>query len=264
MVGLPLGRARAEPRAAATPRIRHHADAGLDNQLAFLDAALDWVADNTPRDRETRYLEARVTSWHNADPPGAGCCGATSARTRGDRRRGRAPRRDRAFDELLGRAGQHAGPRAAAGAGRPGRAPAPAAVPRRRPGRADLPGRLLRALRRLVSGAARARSTSGCSGSRRWPPSPCRSACSPALATATTFAIVAYNLFLSTTHFHNNRAYLVIVLGAAGGGAVRTGAVGGRVAPPPPGAAGARPARRRPGRCGCCGSSAPRSTARPG
>jgi hypothetical protein len=31
-------------------------------------------------------------------------------------------------------------------------------------------------------------------------------------ATATTFAIVAYNLFLSTTHFHNNRAYLVIVL----------------------------------------------------
>jgi uncharacterized membrane protein YphA (DoxX/SURF4 family) len=33
------------------------------------------------------------------------------------------------------------------------------------------------------------------------------------LAMATTFAIVAYNLFLSTTHFHNNRAYLVIVLG---------------------------------------------------
>jgi Vitamin K-dependent gamma-carboxylase len=33
------------------------------------------------------------------------------------------------------------------------------------------------------------------------------------LMTATTFAIVAYNLFLSTTHFHNNRAYLVIVLG---------------------------------------------------
>jgi vitamin K-dependent gamma-carboxylase len=33
------------------------------------------------------------------------------------------------------------------------------------------------------------------------------------LATATAFAIVTYNLFLSTTHFHNNRAYLVIVLG---------------------------------------------------
>ena len=51
------------------PAFRHHADAGLDNQLAFLDAALDWVAANTPRDRETRYLEARVTAWHNADRP---------------------------------------------------------------------------------------------------------------------------------------------------------------------------------------------------
>jgi Vitamin K-dependent gamma-carboxylase len=33
------------------------------------------------------------------------------------------------------------------------------------------------------------------------------------LATTTTFVIVTWNLFLSTTHFHNNRAYLVIVLG---------------------------------------------------
>jgi vitamin K-dependent gamma-carboxylase len=33
------------------------------------------------------------------------------------------------------------------------------------------------------------------------------------ITTATTFAIVAYNVFLSTTHFHNNRAYLLIVLG---------------------------------------------------
>jgi hypothetical protein len=51
------------------PSVRHHADAGLDNQLAFLEEALDWVADNTPRDRETRYLEARVTAWHNDAPP---------------------------------------------------------------------------------------------------------------------------------------------------------------------------------------------------
>jgi hypothetical protein len=50
------------------PALRHHADAGLDNQLAFLDAALDWVASNTPRDRETRFLEARVTAWYNDDP----------------------------------------------------------------------------------------------------------------------------------------------------------------------------------------------------
>jgi hypothetical protein len=56
-------------RGLSYPAVRHHADAGLDNQLAFLDAALDWVAGNTPRDRETRYLEARVTAWHNADRP---------------------------------------------------------------------------------------------------------------------------------------------------------------------------------------------------
>jgi hypothetical protein len=54
-------------RGLSYPAFRHHADAGLDNQLAFLDAALDWVAANTPRDRETRFLEATVTSWHNAD-----------------------------------------------------------------------------------------------------------------------------------------------------------------------------------------------------
>jgi hypothetical protein len=51
------------------PGIRHHAYAGLDNQLAFLDSALDWVATNTPRDGETRYLEAAVTAWHNDDRP---------------------------------------------------------------------------------------------------------------------------------------------------------------------------------------------------
>jgi hypothetical protein len=56
-------------RGLSYPAVRHHADAGLDNQLAFLESALDWVALNTPRDRETRYLEARVTAWHNDDPP---------------------------------------------------------------------------------------------------------------------------------------------------------------------------------------------------
>ena len=54
------------------PAVRHHADAGLANQLAFLRSALDWVADHTPRDHETRYLEATVTSWHNDDPPRVG------------------------------------------------------------------------------------------------------------------------------------------------------------------------------------------------
>ena len=56
-------------RGLAYPAAPHHADAGLDNQLAFLDSALDWVAANTPRDHETSYLEAKVTSWHNDDPP---------------------------------------------------------------------------------------------------------------------------------------------------------------------------------------------------
>ena len=56
-------------RGLRNPSVRHHADAGLDNQLAFLDAALDYVADHTPRDGETRYLEARVTTWHNTDGP---------------------------------------------------------------------------------------------------------------------------------------------------------------------------------------------------
>ena len=56
-------------RGLSYPSLRHHADAGLQNQLAFLQAALDWVAANTPRDHSTRYLEAKVTAWHNADPP---------------------------------------------------------------------------------------------------------------------------------------------------------------------------------------------------
>ena len=56
-------------RGLARPGVRHHADAGLDNQLAFLDAALDYVAEHTPLDPETRYLEAVVTAWHNTDQP---------------------------------------------------------------------------------------------------------------------------------------------------------------------------------------------------
>ena len=51
------------------PEVRHHADAGLDNQLAFLEAALDWAAAHTPRDDRTRYLEATITVWHNTDAP---------------------------------------------------------------------------------------------------------------------------------------------------------------------------------------------------
>ncbi|MET0762872.1 MAG: hypothetical protein ABWZ63_11155 [Thermoleophilaceae bacterium] len=56
-------------RGLGSPGSRHHADAGLDNQLAFLDEELDYVATHTPDDRETQYLEAVVTMWHNDDDP---------------------------------------------------------------------------------------------------------------------------------------------------------------------------------------------------
>jgi hypothetical protein len=56
-------------RGLASPWRRHHADAGLDNQLAFLSEALDWVADHTPADTETLHLEATVTTWFNLRPP---------------------------------------------------------------------------------------------------------------------------------------------------------------------------------------------------
>jgi hypothetical protein len=56
-------------RGLASPWVRHHADDGLDNQIAFLDEALDWVAANTPRDTETRYYEATVTTWFNTRGP---------------------------------------------------------------------------------------------------------------------------------------------------------------------------------------------------
>ena len=240
------------------PSVRRHADAGLANQLAFLRSALDWVADNTPRDHDTRYLEATVTSRHNDDPPRVEVFrsrvgGGEAATVRAPVWSARGRRAARA-------AGQHAVARVAAGAGRPDRAAASATVPRptRWHGRIyrdaffepyaawypDLPRAVYVALLWLAAVAAVAMALGLLTR----------------LATATTFAIVAYNLFLSTTHFHNNRAYLVIVLGAAGRGALRAGAVRRRLDPPPPRAAGTRSPRTRPGRCGCCGSSAPRST----
>ncbi|MEP7216763.1 MAG: hypothetical protein ABI782_10965 [Anaerolineaceae bacterium] len=59
----------ASERGLASPWVRHHAAAGLDNQLAFLGEALDWLAANTPRDTETRYYEATVTTWFNMRGP---------------------------------------------------------------------------------------------------------------------------------------------------------------------------------------------------
>ena len=51
------------------PFERRHADTGLASTLDFFDKALDWVARNTPADRETVYLEAVVTTWDNGRDP---------------------------------------------------------------------------------------------------------------------------------------------------------------------------------------------------
>ena len=53
-------------RGLGRPSVRHHADAGVDNQLAFLRAALDWFA---AHDGVDGRVEATVTYWHNDDPP---------------------------------------------------------------------------------------------------------------------------------------------------------------------------------------------------
>lgn len=46
-----------------------HAYSGLDATVDFLDEALDWVADHTPEDTETLYLEASVTGYRNTRGP---------------------------------------------------------------------------------------------------------------------------------------------------------------------------------------------------
>lgn len=56
-------------RGLYSPWVRHHADAGLDNQLQLLAEALDWVAANTPRDTETIRFEASITVWPNLGDP---------------------------------------------------------------------------------------------------------------------------------------------------------------------------------------------------
>lgn len=56
-------------RGLDAPWSRGPADAGIRSTLHFLDAALDWVADNTPDDTETVRLVARVTYWRNGRGP---------------------------------------------------------------------------------------------------------------------------------------------------------------------------------------------------
>ena len=48
------------------PSASRHAYSGLDATVDFLGESLDWVADHTPDDAETLYLEARVEMRRNA------------------------------------------------------------------------------------------------------------------------------------------------------------------------------------------------------
>ncbi len=51
------------------PATEGHAAYGIATTLEALQHALDWVAANTPDDRETVFLEATVRYRHNTDPP---------------------------------------------------------------------------------------------------------------------------------------------------------------------------------------------------
>jgi hypothetical protein len=56
-------------RGLTYPFANHHADSGLRNQFAYLQGALDWVAEHTPEDTETRHLEADATYTDNGRGP---------------------------------------------------------------------------------------------------------------------------------------------------------------------------------------------------
>jgi hypothetical protein len=55
--------------ALRNPSGLRHAYMGIGATVDFLDDALDWVATHTPADRETRYLEATVTTYENTRGP---------------------------------------------------------------------------------------------------------------------------------------------------------------------------------------------------
>jgi len=56
-------------RGLTNPFVSHHADSGLRNQFGYLQGALDWVAENTPEDLTTKYIEAVVTYTDNGRGP---------------------------------------------------------------------------------------------------------------------------------------------------------------------------------------------------
>lgn len=56
-------------RGLGQPYALHHADSGVDSTVDFLEKALDYVADHTPNDSESIYLEADVTYFRNTYGP---------------------------------------------------------------------------------------------------------------------------------------------------------------------------------------------------
>jgi hypothetical protein len=56
-------------RGLTNPFVEHHADSGLRNQFGYFEGALEWVAQNTPDDLTTVYLEATVTYTDNGEGP---------------------------------------------------------------------------------------------------------------------------------------------------------------------------------------------------
>lgn len=56
-------------RGLTDPQRWNHADSGLRGQLDFFDSSLTWVAENTPEDTTTLYLEAEVTYLDNGRGP---------------------------------------------------------------------------------------------------------------------------------------------------------------------------------------------------
>lgn len=55
--------------ALQSPSATRHAYMGVGATIDFLGEALDWIAAHTPDDRETRYLEATVTTFENTRGP---------------------------------------------------------------------------------------------------------------------------------------------------------------------------------------------------
>ncbi len=56
-------------RVLERPGVVRHAYMGVGASLDFLDQALAWVAENTPDDTETLFLEARTEAYRNTRGP---------------------------------------------------------------------------------------------------------------------------------------------------------------------------------------------------